>query len=63
MPRSHGSGNFAAAGVMTLTLDHAVALALKSNTELVVRQAQERSVHGQVLTVGNALVPICPDSG
>jgi outer membrane protein TolC len=44
-------------GVVRLTLDDAIATALKQNTELRVRIDQEKYVHGQVLTVGNALAP------
>ena len=44
-------------GVVRLTLDDAIATALKQNTELRVRSDQEKYVHGQVLTVGNALAP------
>ncbi len=44
-------------GVVRLTLDDAVKTALEHNTELVVRAQQEKYVHGQVLTVGNALAP------
>ncbi len=44
-------------GVIQLTLDDAIATALKQSTELKIRAQQERYVHGQVLTVGNALAP------
>ena len=44
-------------GEVQLTLDDAVRTALEHNTELVVRTQQEKYVHGQVLTVGNALAP------
>ena len=44
-------------GAVSLTLDEAIALGLKSNTELKVRTQQERFVHGQILSVGAALVP------
>ena len=44
-------------GVVRLTLDDAVAAALKNNTELTIRAQQEKYVHGQLLTVGNALAP------
>ena len=44
-------------GVLTLTLDQAIATALKSNTELLVRAQQERFVHGEILSVGNVLAP------
>lgn len=44
-------------GVVRLTLDDAVATALKQNAEIVLRGEQAKYVHGQVLTVGNALAP------
>ena len=44
-------------GTVRLTLDDAIATALKQNTEIRLRGDQERYVHGQVLTVGNALAP------
>ena len=44
-------------GVVRLTLDDAVATALKQNTEITLRNLQSQYVHGQVLTVGNALAP------
>jgi outer membrane protein TolC len=44
-------------GIVRLTLDDAIALALKQNAELTIRGEQIKYVHGQVLTVGNALAP------
>ena len=44
-------------GVVRLTLDQAIAIALKNNTELTVRAQQENFVHGQTLAVGSALTP------
>ena len=44
-------------GAIPLTLDDAVQIALKSNTELIVRVQQEKYVHGQTLSVGSALTP------
>jgi outer membrane protein TolC len=44
-------------GVVRLTLDDAIAIALKQNTELTIREQQTKYVRGQVLTVGNALAP------
>ena len=44
-------------GVVRLSLDDAITTALKQNTELRVRSDQEHVVHGQVLTVANALAP------
>jgi outer membrane protein TolC len=44
-------------GVVRLTLDDAIATALKQNTELTVRAQQTNYVHGELLTVGNALTP------
>ncbi len=45
------------AGAIPLTLDQAIATALKSNTELAIRQQQEQFVHGQLFAVGSALTP------
>lgn len=45
------------AGAIPLTLDQAIATALKSNTELVVREQQQKFVHGQLFAVGSALTP------
>ena len=42
---------------LPLTLDEAIATAVRANTQVLVAQAQERYVHGQTLTVGNALLP------
>ena len=45
------------AGAIPLTLDQAIATALRSNTELQVRQQQEKFVRGQLFAVGSALTP------
>ena len=54
-------GGFAVASeqpaAMRLTLDQAVQLGLKDNTELIVRAQQEKFVRGQILTVANSLLP------
>ncbi len=44
-------------GAVPLTLDQAVALGLKSNTQLTVRGLQEKSVKGQLLAVESVLEP------
>jgi outer membrane protein TolC len=44
-------------GVVRLTLDDAIATALKENTEIVIRGEQSKLDHGELLTVGNALAP------
>jgi outer membrane protein TolC len=44
-------------GAVRLTLDDAIATALRQNTEIRLRRDQEDFVHGQLLTVGNALAP------
>jgi outer membrane protein TolC len=44
-------------GAIRLTLDEAVATALKQNTEIVLRGEQSKFVHGELLTVGNAFAP------
>ncbi len=44
-------------GTIALTLDQAVATALKNNTELIVRAQQERSVRGELLAVESVLEP------
>jgi outer membrane protein TolC len=44
-------------GIVRLTLDDAIATALQENTEIRVRKDQADYVHGQLLTVGNALAP------
>ena len=44
-------------GVVQLTLDDAVQTALKGNAQIVVSLEQERNVRGNILTVGNALLP------
>lgn len=45
-------------GAIALTLDQAIATALKGNTELLVRQQQAQFVHGQLFAVGSALTPM-----
>jgi outer membrane protein TolC len=44
-------------GTVRLTLDDAIATALKENTQLRVQNDQLAYVHGQVLTVENSLTP------
>ena len=44
-------------GAVTLTLDQAIQIALKNNAGIVIREQQERFVHGEILTVGNVLAP------
>jgi outer membrane protein TolC len=44
-------------GVVRLTLDDAISIALKENTGIVLREEQSKYVHGELLTVGNALLP------
>ena len=44
-------------GVVQLTLDDAVQTSLKGNTQIVVSEEQERYVRGNILTLGNALLP------
>ena len=44
-------------GAVQLTLDDAVATSLKGNAQLVLSVLQERNVQGNILTVGNALLP------
>ena len=44
-------------GSLGLTLDQAISTALQNNTELTLRQQQEKYVHGQTLAVGSALAP------
>ena len=43
--------------VLPLSLDQAIALGLQHNVNIAVAAQQERYVHGQILTVGNALLP------
>jgi len=50
-------------GAVPLTLDQAVSIALKNNTEIKLRLQQERFVHGELLEVVNALVPSMTASG
>ena len=42
---------------LSLTLDDAVSLGLKNNLQIALAGQQEKFVHGQILTVGNALLP------
>jgi outer membrane protein TolC len=44
-------------GAVRLTLDDAIATALKENTGIVLSQELTKYDHGEVLTVGNALAP------
>lgn len=44
-------------GARALTLDEAVQIALKNNTQLKVRAEQERFVRGEILSVENSLLP------
>ena len=44
-------------GAVSLTLDEAIQTGLKNNTALLISLQQERYVHGQILSVGNALLP------
>ncbi len=44
-------------GAVALTLDEAIAVALRSNTQLKVRGEQERFVRGEILSVENSLLP------
>lgn len=44
-------------GAVRLTLDDAIATALKQNTQIQLRNRQVDFVHGEVLTVANALAP------
>jgi outer membrane protein TolC len=50
-------------GTVSLTLDEAIQMGLKNNTALLISLQQERYVHGQILSVGNALVPNLTASG
>ncbi len=45
------------AGAVNLTLDDAVAAALKTNLQVRLSLQQELGVHGEIFTVGNALLP------
>ncbi len=45
-------------GITSLTLDEAIAIALKNNNEVKLRLQQERFVYGQQLTALNTLLPI-----
>jgi outer membrane protein TolC len=44
-------------GAVRLTLDDAIATGLKQNTQIVLNQEQSKFVHGELLTVSNALAP------
>ena len=44
-------------GAVSLTLDQAIDIALKNNASIKISQEQEAFVHGEILTVENALVP------
>ena len=44
-------------GVVRLTLDDAIATALKQNTQIILSNDREKFNHGELLTVGNALAP------
>lgn len=44
-------------GVVRLTLDDAVGIALKENTQIILSNDQSRFVHGELLTVSNAFAP------
>jgi outer membrane protein TolC len=44
-------------GAVRLTLDDAIATALRGNTQIVLSDEQTKFVHGELLTVSNALAP------
>ncbi|MEO8870390.1 MAG: TolC family protein [Granulicella sp.] len=44
-------------GVLSLSIDQAIALGLQKNLQIALSQQNERRVKGEVLTVGNALLP------
>ena len=44
-------------GAIPLTIDQAIATALKNNTAIVLSGQQEKFVRGEIYTVGNALLP------
>jgi outer membrane protein TolC len=44
-------------GAVRLTLDDAIAIALKQNLEIAIRGEQTKYIHGQLLTVENAFAP------
>lgn len=48
----------ATSGPLSLSLDDAITRGLDKNLQVVLAQANERSVHGQLLTVGNNLLPV-----
>ena len=50
-------------GNVPLALDEAIQLALKNNTQVKIQAAQQQYVHGQILAVGNALLPNLTASG
>jgi outer membrane protein TolC len=50
-------------GEKPLTLDDAIAVALKNNAEIKIRQEQERFVHGEQLNAFNTLMPTVNASG
>ena len=50
-------------GAKSLTLDEAIAIALKNNAEVKIRGEQERFVHGQQLNALNTLLPTISASG
>jgi outer membrane protein TolC len=47
----------APSGIVPLTLDDAISTALRQNTNVLLTQYQEKYVHGEVLQVGNSLLP------
>jgi outer membrane protein TolC len=51
------SVDHATADAMPLRLDEAIALGVKNNARLAIQKQQERYVSGEILTVGNALLP------
>ena len=44
-------------GSIPLTIDQAIATALKSNTSILISGQQEKFVRGEIYTVGNSLLP------
>lgn len=44
-------------GAIPLTIDQAIATALKSNTAIIISNQQEKFVRGEIYTVGNSLLP------
>lgn len=57
------SPDHASPNALPLSLDDAIALGLKNNTQIAIARQQERYVHGEILTVGNALLPTLQASG